>query len=77
MAMRDGGNPRVMLIGPERLFYAGLLGRPTTRNLGGIGIYVAPEGRIADTWNVHVRKPRREIEGLGRTRLAGGTSQYL
>ncbi|WP_371999408.1 helix-turn-helix domain-containing protein (plasmid) [Tistrella mobilis] len=47
MSMSAGGNPRVMLIGPERLFYAGLLGRPSTRNLGGIGIYVAAEGRIA------------------------------
>ena len=40
------GDARLMLIGPERLFYAGLLGRPGVRNLGGIAIYVASAGQI-------------------------------
>lgn len=41
------GDARLMLIGPERLFYAGLLGRPGVRNLGGIAIYVSSVGQIA------------------------------
>ncbi len=37
---RDGAG-RVMWITPERLFYAGLLGSPSIRNMGGLLIYVA------------------------------------
>jgi AraC-like DNA-binding protein len=36
---RDSG--RLMLISPERVFYAGLLGRPRRRTSGGYNIYVA------------------------------------
>jgi AraC-like DNA-binding protein len=36
---RDSG--RLMLISPERVFYAGLLGRPRRRASGGYNIYVA------------------------------------
>lgn len=39
----------LMLISPERVFYAGLLGRPRQRTIGGLAIYVALRGclRIA------------------------------
>jgi hypothetical protein len=36
----------LMLITPERVFYAGLLGRPRQRCSGGFNIYVAIEGRL-------------------------------
>jgi len=36
----DGGG-RVMWVTPERLFYAGLLGSPSVRTMGGLLIYVA------------------------------------
>jgi len=40
---------RFMLIGPERVFYAGLLGRPRRRLLGGLGIYAAMQGGLEIT----------------------------
>lgn len=36
----------LMLITPERVFYAGLLGRPSQRCSGGLNIYVSFEGRL-------------------------------
>jgi hypothetical protein len=36
----------LMLITPERVFYAGLLGRPRQRCSGGFNIYVALEGGL-------------------------------
>jgi len=39
----------LMLISPERVFYAGLLGRPRRRSSGGFGIYVAMQGSLRVT----------------------------
>src|SRR5258707_5527553 len=39
----------LMLISPERVFYAGLLGRPRKRTSGGYNIYVAMRGSLAIT----------------------------
>ncbi len=39
----------LMLISPERVFYAGLLGRPRQRTSGGFGIYVSIRGEISVT----------------------------
>ena len=44
---RDSG--RLMLISPERVFYAGLLGRPRKRSSGGFNIYVAMQGSLKIT----------------------------
>jgi AraC-like DNA-binding protein len=44
---RESG--RLMLISPERVFYAGLLGRPRQRCSGGLNIYVAMRGRLTIT----------------------------
>lgn len=41
---RDSGH--LMLISPERVFYAGLLGRPRGRTTGSLMIYVSIEGRL-------------------------------
>jgi AraC-like DNA-binding protein len=38
---------RLMLISPERVFYAGLLGRPRQRCSGGYNIYAAIRGELA------------------------------
>src|SRR4051812_2692985 len=40
---------RLMLISPERVFYAGLLGRPRKRTSGGYNIYVAMHGSLKIT----------------------------
>lgn len=40
---------RLMLISPERVFYAGLLGRPQKRTSGGYNIYAAMTGRLRIT----------------------------
>jgi AraC-like DNA-binding protein len=40
---------RLMLISPERVYYAGLLGRPRKRTSGGYNIYVAMRGHIKIT----------------------------
>jgi AraC-like DNA-binding protein len=45
------GNPtlcaeRFMLVGPERVFYAGLLGRPKQRTLGAFLVFASMEGRL-------------------------------
>jgi len=40
---------RLMLISPERVFYAGLLGRPRRRTSGGYNIYVAMQGSLKIT----------------------------
>ena len=52
---------RLMLISPERVFYAGLLGRPRRRTSGGYNIYAAmggsleiTEGKSAATWRAAV-----------------------
>jgi AraC-like DNA-binding protein len=37
---------RFMLIGPERVFYAGLLGKPQERLSGALTIYTAMEGKL-------------------------------
>jgi AraC-like DNA-binding protein len=44
---RESG--RLMLISPERVFYAGLLGRPRQRTSGGYNIYVAMRGSLRIT----------------------------
>jgi AraC-like DNA-binding protein len=44
---RDSG--RLMLISPERVFYAGLLGRPRKRSSGGYNIYAAMRGHLGIT----------------------------
>ena len=44
---RDSG--RLMLISPERVFYAGLLGRPRKRAGGGFSIYAAMQGSLTIT----------------------------
>lgn len=43
------GSGHLMLISPERLFYAGLLGRPRRRAVGGFGIYTAIAGELRVT----------------------------
>jgi hypothetical protein len=40
---------RLMLISPERVFYAGLLGRPRKRTSGGYNIYAAMRGHLKIT----------------------------
>src|SRR3954469_24862069 len=42
---RDSG--RLMLISPERVFYAGLLGRPRQRVSGGFNFYASLQGSLA------------------------------
>ena len=44
---RESG--RLMLISPERVFYAGLLGRPRKRTSGGYNIYAAMGGQLKIT----------------------------
>ncbi len=44
---RESG--RLMLISPERVFYAGLLGRPRKRTSGGYNIYAAMRGALKIT----------------------------
>src|SRR5438309_8529698 len=44
---RESG--RLMLISPERVFYAGLLGRPRKRTSGGYNIYAAMCGQLTIT----------------------------
>jgi len=44
---RESG--RLMLISPERVFYAGLLGRPRKRTGGGLNIYAAMQGSLRIT----------------------------
>jgi hypothetical protein len=44
---RESG--RLMLISPERVFYAGLLGRPRQRASGGTNIYCAMRGQLRIT----------------------------
>ncbi len=44
---RESG--RLMLISPERVFYAGLLGRPRKRTSGGYNIYTAMRGQLKIT----------------------------
>jgi AraC-like DNA-binding protein len=44
---RESG--RLMLISPERVFYAGLLGRPRERSSGGYNIYAAMRGHLKIT----------------------------
>jgi len=44
---RESG--RLMLISPERVFYAGLLGRPRKRSSGGYNIYAAMRGQLKIT----------------------------
>jgi AraC-like DNA-binding protein len=44
---RESGH--LMLISPERVFYAGLLGRPRQRTSGGFAVYVALHGALTVT----------------------------
>ena len=44
---RESG--RLMLISPERVFYAGLLGRPRKRTSGGYNIYTAIDEHLTVT----------------------------
>lgn len=43
---RPGSADRVMWITPDRVFYVGLLGAPSTRNFGAISLYVALESPV-------------------------------
>ena len=43
------GSGRLMLISPERVFYAGLLGRPRQRSSGGYNVYAAMQGSLEIT----------------------------
>ena len=52
---RESG--RLMLISPERVFYAGLLGRPRRRTSGGHNIYVAMAGQL------RITEDRSEVAG--------------
>ena len=45
---------RLMLISPERVFYAGLLGRPRRRSSGGFNIYAAMRGHLRITGTCEV-----------------------
>lgn len=48
--MDNGARPasaHLMLISPERVFYAGLLGKPRQRTSGGLDIYVALHGELS------------------------------
>jgi len=38
--------PRFMWISPDRLLYSGLLGQPSVRVFGGLGVYIAPVGEL-------------------------------
>jgi AraC-like DNA-binding protein len=55
----DDGDRRdsrhLMLISPERVFYAGLLGRPRQRTSGGFAVYVAIEGMVSVTQGGHAK----------------------
>jgi AraC-like DNA-binding protein len=52
---RESG--RLMLISPERVFYAGLLGRPRKRTSGGYNIYAAMRG------NIRITQDASEVNG--------------
>ena len=52
--IRESGH--LMLITPERVFYAGLLGRPRERCSGAIHIYVAIEGGLRLAENIGLAK---------------------
>lgn len=43
---RHAAGDRVMLLTPDRLFYAGLLGSPSTRTMGSVMAYGAVEGKL-------------------------------
>jgi AraC-like DNA-binding protein len=43
---RPGSADRVMLITPDRVFYVGLLGAPSSRNFGAISLYVGLESPV-------------------------------
>lgn len=46
-ANEAGDHPEMLLwISPDRIFYAGLLGKPGMRTMGSLMIYVATQGRI-------------------------------
>ena len=48
--MEGGTRPaseHLMLISPERVFYAGLLGKPRQRTSGGLNVYVALHGELS------------------------------
>jgi AraC-like DNA-binding protein len=56
MALGGRRSERLMLIGEERDFYAGLLGRPQQRISGGWHIYVPLEGLLTVTEGASVRR---------------------
>jgi AraC-like DNA-binding protein len=47
MKIERQARDRFMLIGPERVFYAGLLGKPQQRLSGALSIYTAVEGKLS------------------------------
>jgi AraC-like DNA-binding protein len=49
MDARTSRSGHLMLISPERVFYAGLLGRPRQRTSGGYNIYAAMHGNLKIT----------------------------
>src|SRR4051812_3622180 len=53
----------LMLITPERVFYAGLLGRPRQRCSGGFNVYVSIEGGLLLT-TADGRQTRSELVAL-------------
>ena len=62
--MDDKGHEsgHLMLITPERVFYAGLLGRPRERCPGAFNVYVAIKGGLL----AHDRRWPRELWRAGR-----------
>jgi len=54
---RNEHSGRLMLISPERVFYAGLLGKPRKRTSGGYNLYTAMHGQL------RVNEGRSELVG--------------
>ncbi len=47
MADKDHHARKFMLVGPDRVFYSGLHGRPRKRVLGGLGLFAARNGQVS------------------------------
>lgn len=58
MAAPADGAKRFMFVGPDRVFYASLIGRPRRRSLGALAIVTALEGKIRVTIE---GEPTREV----------------
>jgi AraC-like DNA-binding protein len=60
---RESG--RLMLISPERVLYAGLLGRPRKRAGGGLSIYAAMQGSLKVTRQITPENAHGRSETIG------------